>query len=130
MSNNNSFKTPFARITGLGSAKSGTEHFWHQRLTAIANIPLTLFLLWFVIALAGSERADMVAMVSNPIVATLLVLTLISVTWHMRLGVQVVIEDYVHAEGVKVALIIANSFFTFLIAALSIVSVLMLAFGG
>lgn len=123
-------QTPFARITGLGSARKGTEHFWFQRLTALANVPLSLFLLWFVIRLAGADKAEMMGTVSNPLVAGLLVLAIISITWHMRLGLQVVIEDYIHGEALKLALIIFNLFFTFGIAVVSVVSILMLAFGG
>ncbi|MCB9992413.1 MAG: succinate dehydrogenase, hydrophobic membrane anchor protein [Hyphomicrobiaceae bacterium] len=123
-------QTPFARITGLGSAKKGTDHFWFQRLTALANVPLSLFLVWFVIRLAGADKAEMMATVANPLVAGLLVLTVISFTWHMRLGVQVVIEDYVQGEAAKLVLIILNAFFSFAIGAISVVSILMLAFGG
>ncbi len=126
----NSMRTTFSRVTGLGSAREGTEHFWHQRLTAIANVPLSLFLIWLVINLAGSDRAAMSDMMGNPIVAGLTILTLISVTWHMRLGMQVVIEDYVHAEGPKLLSVIANNFFALAVAGLSIVSVLLLAFGS
>lgn len=123
-------KTPFARISGLGSAKSGTDHFWHQRLTALANVPLMIFLVWFVIRLAGADQTEMMNVVANPIVASLLVLTLVSVTWHMRLGLQVVIEDYIHGEGAKLILILFNIFFSVALAAIGIVSVLLLAFGG
>ncbi len=123
-------RTPFAKVTGKGSAKEGTTHFWQQRLTALANVPLTLFAVWLVTQLAGSERAEMVDMLSSPVVSVLLVLTLISFAWHMKLGMQVVIEDYVPAEGTKLVLIIANNFFAAVIAGLSIISVLKLTFGG
>lgn len=123
-------RTPYAKITGKGSTKSGTGHFWQQRLTALANVPLTLFLVWLVTQLAGSDRAGMVEMVSNPLVSGLIVLTILSVAWHMKLGMQVVIEDYIHAEGLKIYLIIANSFFALALAGLSIVAVLKLSFGG
>lgn len=125
-----SMRTAFSRVTGLGSAKEGTGHFWHQRLTAIANVPLSLFLIWLVVNLAGAERAAMAETMGNPIVASLTVLTILSVTWHMRLGMQVVIEDYVHAEGPKLLSVIANNFFALAVAGLSIVSVLLLAFGS
>lgn len=125
-----SMRTPLNRVSFLGSTKSGTEHFWHQRLTAVANLPLVLFLVWLVIALMGADRAEMQAMFANPLVATLTVLAIISVTWHMRLGMQVIIEDYVHAEGLKLICVIGNAFFTLLIAGLAVVSVLLLGFGG
>jgi succinate dehydrogenase / fumarate reductase membrane anchor subunit len=125
-----SMRTPLSIVTGSGSAREGTSHFWRQRVTALANIPLTLFLVWLVASLAGSSRADVVTMLGNPIVATLLLLTIVSVTWHMRLGVQVVVEDYVHTESTKVLVLIANNFFCIAVAALSAISVLKLGFGG
>lgn len=123
-------RTSLSKVTGLGSAKEGTEHFWRQRLTALANVPLSLFLVWVVLNLARASRASMAEMLGNPIVAGLMVLTIISVTWHMRLGMQVVIEDYVHSEGLKLLAVIANVFFALAIAGFSIVSVLLLAFGS
>jgi succinate dehydrogenase / fumarate reductase membrane anchor subunit len=124
------YRTSLSRVTGLGSAGEGTGHFIAQRLTALANIPLTLFLVWLVIRLAGTERAEMVSLVANPLVATPLLLLMLSVTWHMRLGAQVVIEDYIHTEWRKVVLLLLNTLFAAAIAGLSIVSVLMLAFGS
>lgn len=125
-----SMRTPFSRISGLGSARGGTEHFWHQRLTALANVPLTLFLVWFVIQVGGKETAEIIALLGNPLVAGLMVLTLFSVSWHMRLGLQVVIEDYVHGEGMKILAVAANNFISLGAGALGIVAVLKLSFGG
>lgn len=125
-----SMRTPLRTVTGLGSSGEGTVHFWRQRVTALANIPLTLFLVWLIASLAGAERAEVVSMISNPIVATLLLLTILSVTWHMHLGMQIVLEDYVTDEGRKVLVFIANNFFCIGVAALSAISVLMLGFGG
>ena len=125
-----SMRTPLGTVTGLGSAKEGTSHFWRQRLTALANVPLTLFLVWFVIRVGGMDRGEMALVFGNPVVAGLLVLTIVSITWHMRLGVQVVIEDYVHGEGSKILLLVANNFFCIGVAALSVISVLKLSFGG
>ncbi len=123
-------RTPYAKVTGKGSVRDGTGHFWQQRLTALANVPLTFFLVWLVTKLAGSDRAGMVELLANPLVSGLIVLTILSVVWHMKLGMQVVIEDYVHAEGLKIYLFIANSFFALTLAGLSIVAVLKLSFGG
>ena len=122
-------QTPYAKVTGRGATRTGTIHFWRQRLTALANVPLTIFLVWLATKLAGAERAEMIGLISNPLVAGLLVLTIISVFWHMELGMSVVIEDYVHSEGLKTALIIANRFFAFALAILSVVAVLKLSFG-
>lgn len=125
-----SMRTPLGTVTGLGSAKEGTLHFWHQRLTALANVPLTLFLVWFIVRVGGMDRAEIAQVLANPVISGLLVLTLISITWHMRLGLQVVIEDYVHGEGSKILLLVANSFFCIGVAALCVISILQLSFGG
>lgn len=125
-----SMRTPYRRVTGLGSAKEGTGHFVRQRVTAMSNIPLTLFLVWFLVRIAGAEQAEIAALVSNPLIAGGLVLAVISVSWHMRIGVQVVIEDYVHGPFNRVALLTANMFLSIGLAALCIVSILKLSFGG
>jgi succinate dehydrogenase / fumarate reductase, membrane anchor subunit len=116
-------KTPLKKARGLGSAKSGTEHFWQQRLTAIFNLPLILFMVWFIVSHLGAARADVVASLHNPLIAVLLLATLASVFWHMRLGMQVIIEDYVHGHASKITALILNTTFVaamFLIAAFSI----------
>lgn len=125
-----SIKTPLKQVTGLGSAKSGTTHFWHQRLTALANIPLSLFLIWFIASVAGANRLQMVIMLSNPIISSLLILSVFSILWHMRLGVQVVIEDYITTEITKILMLTMNNFFVIIVGALSIISILKLGFGG
>lgn len=125
-----SLRTPLSRVTGLGSAREGTTHFWRQRLTALANVPLTLFFVWLLYALRDADRAGIVAMFANPLVTALAILTIVSVTWHMRLGLQVVIEDYVHAEALRILALIGNIFFALAIAGLAIAAVLKLGFGG
>lgn len=129
MSNSN-MRTPLNRVLFLGSAKDGTTHFWHQRLTALANVPLTIFLVWLIISLMGQGQAAIMAAFGNPIISGLTILTILSVTWHMRLGMQVIIEDYVHNEGLKLLSVIGNTFFSLLVAGIAIVSVLKLSFGG
>jgi len=123
-------RTPFSIISGLGSIRSGTSHFWYQRLTGLANVPLSLFLVWLVIKLAGADRFDLVQVLSSPLVAALMILTILSFTWHMCLGVQMVIEDYTHSEGLKISLLILNNFIGFMVAAVSVVAVLKMSFGG
>jgi len=123
-------RTPFKDIEGLGSAKSGTDHFLHQRLTAIANVPLVIFLVWFVISHLGASRADVVASVHNPFNAILLVLSFVSILWHMRLGMQVVIEDYVHGHVAKVAMLLANAFFTAALGVAALYAIFKMSFGA
>jgi len=125
-----SMRTPLGKVRGLGSAKSGTGHFWHQRMTAIANIPLLIFLVGFCVSMAGADRAGIVDAVSNPLVALMLVFTIISVTWHMRLGMQVIIEDYVHGEGSKLICLLGNTFFSLAVALTGLFAVLKISFGG
>jgi succinate dehydrogenase / fumarate reductase membrane anchor subunit len=128
--NNTDMRTPLAKVRGLGSAREGTGHFWRQRLTAIANIPLTLFFVGFLIALNGAGYAEVRAALANPFVALMLTLVLISGLIHMRLGMQVIIEDYITNEGMKLALIALNTFFTIAVGVASIFALLKLAFGG
>lgn len=121
------FRTPLSRVRGLGSAKDGTEHFWRQRLTAIANVPLMIFFVWLVMQMGGADYSQSVAYLSNPIVAILLLLLLGSAIYHMKLGMQVVIEDYVHGGAGKV-LLIFNTFFSIAIFVICAFSVLKLGF--
>ena len=124
-----SMRTPLGMVRGLGSARDGTHHWWMQRVTAISNIPLIIFLIAFVISHLGASRAEMVASVANPLVAILLAFTMISVLWHMRLGLQVVIEDYVHGHGTKLAALLANSFFTAALGIAALYAILKMSFG-
>jgi succinate dehydrogenase / fumarate reductase membrane anchor subunit len=122
-------RTPLSRVRGLGSAHSGTEHFWRQRLTAVANIPLTIAVIVIFIMLLGRNQAAVAQIVGSPVVAVIMLLFVISVATHMRIGMQVVIEDYVHDELAKFVLIMANTFFCIAIALTSIYGILKLSFG-
>ena len=124
-----SFRTPLARMTQKGTARGGTEHFIRQRVTGMSNIVLTLFFLWFVARIAGEDRAELVELVRNPLVAVGLILAILSVTYHMRIGMQVIIEDYVHSDARKFPALLFNLFFPVAVATLSIVSILKLSFG-
>jgi succinate dehydrogenase / fumarate reductase membrane anchor subunit len=123
-------RTPLGKVRGLGSAREGTGHFWRQRLTAISNIPLILFFIGLLISLNGASYAETRAALSSPFVALPLVLVLLSALYHMRLGMQVIIEDYVHGEGSRLALLALNTFFTVAVGVVAVFSLLKLAFGG
>ncbi|CAA0105223.1 Uncharacterised protein [Starkeya nomas] len=129
-SSGSSMRTPRRRVAGLGSARSGTGHFWLQRVTALSNLILILIALPIVICVAGQGHAATVATLGHPLVAIVLLLLLFSVTFHMRIGMQVVIEDYVHSEGVKVLALIANTFFTIAVGSAGAFAILKISFGG
>ena len=122
--------TPVGRVRGLGSAQHGPHHWWMQRVTAAANLAL---MLWFVISLARLPIIDHSAIVlwlKSPLVAVPLVLLVVSVFYHMRLGLQVVLEDYVHEAGAKTASLLLLNAYTVAAAALCLFSILKIAFGG
>ncbi|MEZ5812574.1 MAG: succinate dehydrogenase, hydrophobic membrane anchor protein [Rhizobiaceae bacterium] len=123
-------RTPLGKVRGSGTAREGTEHFWRQRLTAIANVPLVLFFVGLLISLNGADHATVRSVLANPLVAVLMILMIGSALYHMRLGMQVIIEDYVHGEGMKIVLLVLNTFFTVVVAALSVFALLKIAFGG
>ena len=120
--------TPLSRVRGLGPARSGTEAFWRQRLTAVANVPLTIAFVFIVISLLGRNHAAVVQILGAPLIAVILMLFILSITAHMRIGMQVIIEDYVHDEGTKLVLIMANTFFAVAVAFACAFALLMLSF--
>jgi succinate dehydrogenase / fumarate reductase membrane anchor subunit len=130
MSKGRDMSTPLGRVRGLGSAREGTEHFWRQRLTAIANVPLTLFFVGLLISLNGAGFAETRAVLANPFVALLLLAFVVSALYHMRLGMQVIIEDYIHGEAMKLALLVLNTFFAAAVGIAAAFALLKLAFGG
>ena len=120
--------TPLAHVRGLGAAKSGTEHFWRQRLTAVANVPLTIAFVFIVVGLLGRNHAAVVQILGSPLVAVIMLLFILSITTHMRIGMQVIIEDYVHDERSKFFLLMANTFFAVVVALASAFAILTLSF--
>jgi len=124
-----SMRTPLARVKGLGASGHGVEHWWIHRVTAVANIPLIIAFVIIVAALAGSSYEDAIAIISHPLVAIILILAVISVANHMRLGLQIVIEDYVHDKGTKIAAVIANNFYAVIIAVACLYAILKVSLG-
>jgi succinate dehydrogenase / fumarate reductase membrane anchor subunit len=130
MMDQGSLRSPLGRVIGLGSAKEGVEHWWHQRLTAIALVPLTL---WFVVSLIahlGGDYSHAVQWIGAPVPAILMVLLIGTGFYHAMLGMQVVIEDYVHHEWVKLTALILLRMACFLLGVAGIFSVLHIAFKG
>jgi succinate dehydrogenase / fumarate reductase membrane anchor subunit len=125
-----SMETPLRRVLYFGAAHDGTSHFWRQRLTALANIPLTIGFVVIVIAAVGRPLAEVAALIGSPVAAAVLILMILSVCIHMRIGMQVIIEDYIHGPLLKTAVIVANTFFAAAVGVLAALAVLKLAFGA
>jgi len=123
-------RSELGRVRGLGSAKEGVQHWWVQRATAVALVPLSVWFLASLLCLLGGSRAELVAWLASPFSAGLMILFLLATFWHALLGVQVVIEDYVHHEGRKLATLLAVKGLIFLLAAASVVAVLKLTLQG
>lgn len=123
-------RSPIASVRGLGAAREGVGHWKLQRLTALANVPLVLWFVFSAMALSGSGYEAVRAWLSSPVTASLMVLLIISLFAHARLGVQVVIEDYVHHEGVKMASLAALTLAVWALAVACIVAVLKVSIGS
>ena len=123
-------RSPLGRAIGLGSAKEGVDHWWAQRVSAVALIVLGLWFVASLAALAGADRATVVAWLHGPLAAILTILTLAAVFYHNALGLQVVIEDWVHAEGVKIGAVVLVRLICLALAVAGIFAVLRIAFGG
>lgn len=122
-------RTPLGQVRGLGAARSGTGHFWLQRMTAVANLVLSVFFVGLLISLAGESHASVTATLANPLVTIVMLLFVLSATIHMRLGMQVIIEDYVHHEALKIAALMLNTFFTIVIGLSAVFALLKISFG-
>ena len=123
-------RSPLSRVRGLGAAHEGVAHWWAQRLTGIALVPLTLWFIWAVSGLLGADLAAMTAWVGTGQNAVLLILLIVSGMYHAQLGLQVVIEDYVQSEGTKVVLLMAQKLASLALAVAAGFAVLKIAFGG
>lgn len=129
MTNTHKYETPLASVRGLGSAKTGTEHWWHQRLTSFALVPLTLWLVWSLISvISGGSYQDVMAWVATPLNATLLLL-FVGVTFHHTIaGLEVVVEDYMHCECVKIATLTLIKFLGYGLTTACIYSIFRISF--
>ena len=124
-----SMRTPLGRVRNLGSSHSGTGDFWRQRLTAVAMVLLTVPVIVVVMMLLGSNQAGAKLILGWPPVAIIMLLFIVATVWHMKIGMQVVIEDYVHSEKLKLASVMANNFFCIAVALASIYAILKLSSG-
>jgi succinate dehydrogenase / fumarate reductase membrane anchor subunit len=122
--------TPLARVRGTGSAKDGTRHWWAQRVTGIALVPLSVWLVASLIGLLSGDYETARVAMGNPVTASLWILFVVAAFHHGQLGLQVVIEDYVHGEGAKIVLLMLNTFFAISVAAAGALSILKLSLGG
>ena len=124
-----SMRTPLGRVRGLGSAGTGTDHFWAQRVTSVAAIPLTVGFIVIVATLVGRNHAATVQILGSPIVALTMILFIATSVYHMWIGMQVIIEDYVNEPLRKAIISMANTFFCCVVALASTFAVLKLSFG-
>jgi succinate dehydrogenase membrane anchor subunit len=124
-----SMRTPLGRVRNLGASHSGTSDFWRQRLTAVGMTLLIMPVIVIVLMLIGSNQAGAKLILGSLPAAIILILFIIASTWHMKIGMQVVLEDYVHSEKLKLVAIIANNFFSFAVALASIYAIFKLSSG-
>src|ERR1700681_2698677 len=124
-----SMRTPLARVRSLGASHSGTSDFWRQRVTAVAMTLLIVPVIVVVMMLLGRNQAGAAQILGSPLVAIIMLLFIIASAWHMKIGMQVVIEDYVHSEKLKLATIMANNFFSAAVALAAIYAILKLSSG-
>ena len=125
-----SMRSPLGRVRGLGSAREGVGHWWAQRMTSLALIPLALWFVASLVTLTGADHATARAWIATPVPASLLVLLIVATFYHGALGLQVIVEDYVHHEGAKVAALIAVNAVSLLLGLTGVVAVLTVLFGG
>ena len=123
-------QTPLRRVRGLGSARGGTAHFWRVRVTSVALVPLSLFAIWLVLATFGLGYLETRTMLAHPVVAILLGLFVVITLDHMRSGMEEIIADYIHGEGLKLALLMLNLFFVLVVGGACLFALLKIAFGG
>jgi succinate dehydrogenase / fumarate reductase membrane anchor subunit len=124
-----SIRTPLGRVRYLGSAHHGTQHFWRQRLTSVANVPLSIAAIIIIMSILGRNHAAVVQILGSSLVAITLLLFVISSVYHMWLGMQVIIEDYVHDDVTKLVTLMLNTFFSCAVGLAAVFAILKLSFG-
>jgi succinate dehydrogenase / fumarate reductase membrane anchor subunit len=124
-----SIRTPLGRVRGLGAAHAGTTDFFRQRITAVGLIVLIIPVIAVIMTLLGRNQAAAAQILGSPLIAIIMILFIIASCWHMKIGMQVVLEDYVHDEKLKLAAIIANNFFSFGVGIASIYAIIKLSSG-
>jgi succinate dehydrogenase / fumarate reductase membrane anchor subunit len=129
MSGKGVYRTPLSRVRNLGSAHSGTMHFWRQRLTSVALIPLSIAFICIVMSLLSSNHAGALQILKSPLIAITMLLFIGTTVYHMWLGMQVIIEDYVHDELPKILLLMGNTFFCVTVALACVYAILQISFG-
>jgi len=122
-------RTPMSRVRGLGAGRTGTGQFWHQRVTSVAEVPLTIALVVIIISLLGRSHAAVVQILGSPLIATIMLLFIVNSVYHMWIGMQEIIVDYVHDEKLKFLSLMANTFFSFAVGFASAFAILKLSFG-
>jgi succinate dehydrogenase / fumarate reductase, membrane anchor subunit len=122
-------RTPLGQVRHLGSAKSGTLHFWRQRLSAVADVPLTIAAIAIIMSLFGRNHAGVVKILGSPLIAIIMLLFMFTSVYHMWLGMQVIIEDYVHEEWLKFLALMSNTFFCFAVGITVVFAIFNLSFG-
>ncbi len=123
------FRTPLARVRGRGTAKSGTEDFWLQRVTSVAGIPLTIIAIIIGMLLLGRNQAAVAQILGSPAVAIIMILFIVSTIVHMKIGMQEILVDYVPDESMKLTLLLANTFYCWAVGLISVYAILKMSFG-
>jgi len=122
-----SLRSSLGKVRGLGSAHNGTHHWWMQKVTAVALIPLTIWFVASIVQMTGADHETVTIWISSPVVATLMLLFVVTGIYHLKLGIQVIIEDYIHSEGQKIALQMIVTFSCVALATLAVFSILKIA---
>ena len=123
-------QTHLGKVRGLGSAKSGAHHWWMQRVTAVALVPLMVWFISSFVALIGADHATVVEWMKNPFTTAFLVALVTTMFYHLQLGVQVIVEDYIHATGMKLFIMLSVKFLTIVMGLISVISILKISFGS